>query len=103
VATPRGDPDTQVPPEPNIEGEPVLLKGVPLRVAAPRSRRRRCRYPQMQLLEGRVIIASYNQHVGSFLPSLWLASATKFTRAYGADIVMELIALISRSSAVAFP
>jgi hypothetical protein len=29
------------------------------------------------LLEGRVIIASYDQHISSFLPSLWLVSTTK--------------------------
>src|SRR5271167_518270 len=46
------------------------------------------------LLEGWVVIASYNQHIGSFLPSLWLVNATKFTRVYGADIVMESISLI---------
>jgi len=35
------------------------------------------------LLEARVIIASYNDHVGSFLPEpFWLVRATKFTRAW---------------------
>src|SRR5437867_4029166 len=44
------------------------------------------------LLKGRVVIASYNQHIGSFLPSLfgWFAPP-KFTRVLGADIVMESI------------
>jgi hypothetical protein len=42
-----------------------------------------------------VVIASYNLHIGSFLPSLfgWLAPP-KFTRVLGADIVMESISLI---------
>src|SRR5215469_16255552 len=45
------------------------------------------------VLLARVIIASYNPHVGSFLPSLGLDSATKFTRSTGAGIVMESIVM----------
>jgi len=46
------------------------------------------------LLEARVIICSYNDHVGSFLPEpFWLVSATKFTRVAGAGVVMESIKL----------
>jgi hypothetical protein len=39
-----------------------------------------------------VIIASYKQHIGSFLPNLfdWLCTPPKFTRVYGADIVMGI-------------
>src|ERR1700746_2623896 len=45
------------------------------------------------LLEARVIIQSYNQHIGSFLPSLfWLVCTTKVYSGVGADIVMESIA-----------
>jgi hypothetical protein len=44
------------------------------------------------LLKARVVIQSYNQHIGSFSPEPfgWF-STTKFTRGQGADIVMESI------------
>jgi len=45
-------------------------------------------------LEARVIIQSYNQHIGSFLPSLfWLVCTTKVYSGVGADIVMESFTL----------
>src|ERR1700704_1251528 len=44
------------------------------------------------LLEARVVICSYNQHIGSFSPEpFWLVSATKVYSGLGADIVMEPI------------
>jgi hypothetical protein len=44
-------------------------------------------------LEARVIIASYNQHIGSFPEPSWLVCTTKVYSGVGADIVMESIAL----------
>jgi hypothetical protein len=41
------------------------------------------------LLNARVVIATYNQHIGSFLPSLGLVGTTKSTQIQGADIVMK--------------
>jgi hypothetical protein len=44
------------------------------------------------LLEARVVIASYNQHIGSFSPEpFWLVSATKVYSGLGTHIVMESI------------
>src|SRR6202022_1834607 len=53
------------------------------------------------LLKGRVVICSYNDHVRLLSPGPfgWLAPP-KFTRVQGADIVMESITLIGASSIV---
>src|SRR5579863_1549486 len=46
------------------------------------------------LLKGRVVICSYNDHRSApFSRAFWLASTAKFTRVQGADIVMESITL----------
>jgi hypothetical protein len=43
-------------------------------------------------LKARVVICTYNQHIGSFSPEpFWLVSATKVYSGLGADIVMESI------------
>jgi hypothetical protein len=39
-----------------------------------------------------VVITTYNQHIGSFLPSLGLVGTTKSTQVQGADIVMKSFA-----------
>src|SRR5512144_644 len=44
------------------------------------------------LLEARVIVTSYNQHVRLLSPEPWLVSTTKAYSGLGADIVMESIA-----------
>src|SRR5207253_7349262 len=41
------------------------------------------------LLEARVIVTTYNDHVRLLSPEPWLASATKVYSGVGADIVME--------------
>src|SRR5712691_58539 len=47
------------------------------------------------LLEARVIVTTYNDHVRLLSPEPWLVSATKVYSGVGADIVME--SLHSRS------
>ena len=49
----------------------------------------RLRIHKRDLLNARVVIATYNQHIGSFLPSLGLVGTTKSTQVQGADIVMK--------------
>jgi len=43
------------------------------------------------LLNSRVIIATYNDHLRLLSPGPWLVSATKAYSGVGADIVMESI------------
>ena len=45
-------------------------------------------------LQARVIIASYNQHVRLLSPEPWLVRTTKAYSGMGADIVMESLTLI---------
>ena len=46
--------------------------------------------PKSNLSKARVVISTYNQHIGFFLPSLLVGfGTTTFTRVRGADIVME--------------
>src|SRR5580704_12311362 len=49
----------------------------------------RLRVHERNLLNARVVITTYNQHIGSFLPSLGLVGTTKSTQVQGADIVMK--------------
>src|SRR6266566_1666792 len=53
------------------------------------------RIDKRNLLEARVIVTTYNDHVRLLSPEPWLASATKVYSGVGADIVME--SLHSRS------
>src|SRR5215472_5331341 len=47
-------------------------------------------FDKRDLLETRMIIQSYNQHVRLLPPELWLVFAsTKFTQVDGADVVMK--------------
>src|ERR1044071_5088286 len=46
---------------------------------------------QCNLLNPRVIIATYNDHLRLLSPGPWLVSATKAYSGVGADIVMESI------------
>src|SRR5438128_4161211 len=50
---------------------------------------------ERNLLEARVIVTTYNDHVRLLSPEPWLVSATKVYSGVGADIVME--SLHSRS------
>src|SRR6266566_3898809 len=47
------------------------------------------RIDKRNLLEARVIVTTYNDHVRLLSPEPWLASATKVYSGMGADIVME--------------
>src|SRR5436309_15797646 len=47
------------------------------------------RIDKRNLLEARVIVTTYNDHVRLRSPEPWLASATKVYSGVGADIVME--------------
>src|SRR2546425_12253182 len=47
------------------------------------------RIDKRNLLEARVIVTTYNDHVRLLSPEPWLASATKVYSGVGADIVME--------------
>ena len=47
------------------------------------------RIDKRNLLEARVIVSTYNDHVRLLSPEPWLASATKVYSGMGADIVME--------------
>src|SRR5437667_10226841 len=49
----------------------------------------RVRIDKRNLLEARVIVTTYNDHVRLLSPEPWLASATKVYSGVGADIVME--------------
>src|SRR5437899_6324667 len=49
----------------------------------------RVRIDKRSLLEARVIVTTYNDHVRLLSPEPWLASATKVYSGVGADIVME--------------
>jgi hypothetical protein len=49
----------------------------------------RLRIRERNLLNARVVVTTYNQHIGSFLPSLGLVGTTKSTQVQGADIVMK--------------
>src|SRR6266704_2948333 len=55
----------------------------------------RVRIDKRNLLEARVIVTTYNDHVRLLSPEPWLVSATKVYSGVGADIVME--SLHSRS------
>jgi len=50
------------------------------------------------LLEARVIVTTYNQHVRLLSPEPWLVGTTKDYSGLGADIVMESRNLESRKS-----
>src|SRR6266436_6532668 len=52
------------------------------------------------LLETRVVIASYNDHVRLLSPGPWLVGTTRVYPGVGADIVMESITLIDLFSAL---
>src|SRR5881227_1743826 len=57
----------------------------------------RVRIDKRNLLEARVIVTTYNDHVRLLSPEPWLVSATKVYSGLGADIVMEsLRSLIGR-------
>src|SRR5438128_12533720 len=47
------------------------------------------RIDKRNLLEARVIVTTYNDHVRFLSPEPWLVSATKVYSGVGADIVME--------------
>src|SRR5438067_11334227 len=47
------------------------------------------RIDKRNLLEARVIVTTYNDHVRLLSPEPWLSSATKVYSAVGADLVME--------------
>src|SRR5207245_9266621 len=47
------------------------------------------RIDKRNLLEARVIVTTYNDHVRLLSPEPWLVSATKVYSGVGADIVME--------------
>src|SRR5437667_6132719 len=47
------------------------------------------RIDKRNLLEARLIVTTYNDHVRLLSPEPWLASATKVYSGVGADIVME--------------
>src|SRR5437867_13117888 len=47
------------------------------------------RIDKRNLLEARVIVTTYNDHVRLLSPEPWLVSATKVYSGMGADIVME--------------
>ena len=49
----------------------------------------RVRIDKRNLLEARVIVTTYNDHVRLLSPEPWLVSATKVYSGMGADIVME--------------
>src|SRR5204862_6190841 len=49
----------------------------------------RVRIDKRNLLEARVIVTTYNDHVRLLSPEAWLVSATKVYSGMGADIVME--------------
>src|SRR5437879_12480223 len=49
----------------------------------------RVRIDKRNLLEARVRVTTYNDHVRLLSPEPWLASATKVYSGMGADIVME--------------
>src|SRR5439155_4095037 len=49
----------------------------------------RVRIDKRNLLEARVIVTTYNDHVRLLSPEPWLVSATKVYSGVGADIVME--------------
>jgi hypothetical protein len=50
------------------------------------------RVHKRNFLNARVVIATYNQHIGSFLLGLGLVDTTKSTQVQGADIVMKSLA-----------
>src|SRR5215469_15896423 len=50
---------------------------------------------KINLLEARVIIATYNVHVRLLSPEPWLVGTTKAYSGVGADIVMESISRLS--------
>jgi hypothetical protein len=52
----------------------------------------RLRIHKRDLLNARVVIATYDQHTGSFPPSLGLVGTTKSTQVQEADIVMKSFA-----------
>jgi hypothetical protein len=52
------------------------------------------RIHRCNLLEARVIVKSYNQHVRLLSPEPWFVRTTKAYSDVGADIVMESLALI---------
>src|SRR5215469_9805715 len=56
------------------------------------------RVHESNLLEARVIITTYNQHVRLLSPEPWLVGTTKDYSGVGADIVMESISLTTRGS-----
>src|SRR5207245_8668233 len=51
------------------------------------------RIDKRNLLEARVIVTTYNDHVRLLSPEPWLVSATKVYSGMGADIVMESLRL----------
>src|SRR5258707_15315118 len=51
------------------------------------------------LLEARVIVTTYNQHVRLLSPEPWLVGTTKVYSGLGADIVMESLHSSSRKKA----
>src|SRR5436305_8611600 len=51
------------------------------------------RIDKRNLLEARVIVTTYNDHVRLLSPEPWLVSATKVYSGVGADIVMESLRL----------
>src|SRR5438128_7734502 len=51
------------------------------------------RIDKRNLLEARVIVTTYNDHVRLLSPEPWLVSATKVYSGMGADIVMESLPL----------
>src|SRR6516164_8728216 len=50
------------------------------------------------LLKARMVIAPYNEHVGSFLRACWLAYHHQLYSSTGADIVMESITFRTQKS-----
>ncbi len=66
-----------------------LLCFSPAVLESPLTEFSRLRIHERNLLNARVIIATYNQHIGSFLPSIGLVGTTKSTQLQGADIVMK--------------
>src|SRR5881296_1682114 len=55
----------------------------------------RVRIDKRNLLEARVIVTTYNDHVRLLSPEPWLVSATKVYSGVGADIVMESLHLLT--------
>src|SRR5947208_6869209 len=54
------------------------------------------RIDKRNLLEARVIVTTYNDHVRLLSPEPWLVSATKVYSGMGADIVMESFHSLTR-------